>query len=110
MKQHLRQATLRRFRDKLKGEEEEVECILTLPPYRSADIPVRSNVLPANGHQNAAELSFVNCCGQECPRSGGSVKMHPWPVTATFTISFLLSPLSMENNLVKHPLSCSNKI
>jgi len=53
------------------------ECILTLPPYRSADIPVRSNVLPANGQQNAAELSFVNCCGQECPRSGGSVKMHP---------------------------------
>ena len=50
------------------------ECILTLPPYRSADIPVRSNVLPANGQQNAAELSFVNCCGQECrqecPRSG----------------------------------------
>ena len=53
------------------------ECILTLPPYRSADIPVRSNVLPANGQQNAAELSFVNCFGQECPRSGGSFKMHP---------------------------------
>src|SRR5881296_67517 len=56
--------------------------ILTLPPGRSADFPVRSNVERQEGFRRLLERwEARGLCGLESPRSGGGARMRPNPIT-----------------------------
>jgi hypothetical protein len=61
---------------------------------RSADIPVRSNVLRPAARRSRALLAFRRCCGQGCPRSAKQIAAPITDHQAPFTTP--LAPLLLR--------------